>query len=34
VKFTTDNNQQITGIEFDVPNGDFWFYELNAKRVK
>jgi CubicO group peptidase (beta-lactamase class C family) len=34
VKFTTDNNQEITGIEFDVPNDDFWFYELNAKWVK
>ncbi len=34
VKFTTDNNQQVTGIEFDVPNDDFWFDELNAKKVK
>ncbi len=34
VKFTTDNNQNVTGIEFDVPNDDFWFYELNAKRVE
>lgn len=33
VKFTTDNNQKVTGIEFEVPNGDFWFYELNAKKV-
>ncbi|WP_207504604.1 serine hydrolase [Telluribacter humicola] len=34
VKFTTDNNQKVTGIEFEVPNDDFWFYELNAKKVK
>lgn len=34
VKFTTNNNQKVTGIEFDVPNDDFWFYELNAKKVK
>lgn len=33
VNFTTNNNQEVTGIEFDVPNGDFWFYELNAKKV-
>jgi CubicO group peptidase (beta-lactamase class C family) len=34
IQFTTDNNQKVTGIEFDVPNDDFWFYELNAKKVK
>jgi CubicO group peptidase (beta-lactamase class C family) len=33
VKFTTDNKQKVRGITFDVPNDDFWFYELNAKRV-
>lgn len=34
IKFTTDANQQVTGIEFNVPNNDFWFEELNAKKVK
>ncbi|GAB2768685.1 serine hydrolase [Rhabdobacter roseus] len=34
VKFTTDNNQRVTGIEFEVPNDDFWFEELNAKKVR
>ncbi|SOE20860.1 CubicO group peptidase, beta-lactamase class C family [Spirosomataceae bacterium TFI 002] len=33
IKFTSDNNQRIRGIEFDVPNDDFWFNELNAKKV-
>ena len=34
VKFDLDNNAKVTGISFDVPNDDFWFEELNAKRVK
>ena len=34
IQFTLDNNLNVTGIEFDVPNDDFWFEELNAKRVK
>lgn len=34
VKFTSDASQKVTGIEFTVPNNDFWFEELNAKKVK
>jgi CubicO group peptidase (beta-lactamase class C family) len=30
VKFNTNNNGEVTGISFDVPNDDFWFEELNA----
>jgi hypothetical protein len=33
VQFTLDNNLEVTGLQFDVPNDDFWFEELNAKRV-
>ena len=28
-----DNNAKVTGIHFDVPNNDFWFEELDAKRI-
>jgi CubicO group peptidase (beta-lactamase class C family) len=34
VKFSTDNNQRVTGISFEVPNDDFWFEELNARKLK
>ncbi|HYG03217.1 MAG TPA: serine hydrolase [Chryseosolibacter sp.] len=34
VKFVLDNNTNVKGIEFDVPNDDFWFEELNARKVK
>jgi CubicO group peptidase (beta-lactamase class C family) len=34
VKFELDNNGNITGISFDVPNDDLWFEELNAKKRK
>jgi CubicO group peptidase (beta-lactamase class C family) len=34
VQFVIDNNQQITGIEFDVPNYDIFFDEIHAKRVR
>ncbi|KPM47345.1 serine hydrolase [Jiulongibacter sediminis] len=34
VKFTSDASQKVTGIEFTVPNNDFWFEELNAIKVK
>jgi CubicO group peptidase (beta-lactamase class C family) len=34
VQFELDNNTKVTGIKFDVPNNDFWFYELDAKRIK
>lgn len=32
VKFTTNFSQKVTGIEFTVPNDDFWFEELNAEK--
>lgn len=34
VRFETDNDAKVTGISFDVPNDDFLFSELNAKKVK
>jgi CubicO group peptidase (beta-lactamase class C family) len=34
VKFELDNNNNVTGISFDVPNDDFWFQELSAKKIK
>jgi CubicO group peptidase (beta-lactamase class C family) len=34
VKFEADNSSHVTGISFDVPNDDFWFEELNAKKTK
>ncbi|EMR03556.1 serine hydrolase [Cesiribacter andamanensis] len=33
VHFTLDHNLQISGLEFEVPNDDFHFQELKAKRV-
>jgi CubicO group peptidase (beta-lactamase class C family) len=33
VQFELDNNNEVTGISFDVPNDDFWFQELKAKKV-
>jgi CubicO group peptidase (beta-lactamase class C family) len=33
VKFELNNNNEVTGISFDVPNDDFWFEELNAKKI-
>jgi len=32
IQFITDNNHQVKGIEFEVPNDDFFFEELNAKK--
>ncbi|NQU53286.1 MAG: serine hydrolase [Bacteroidetes bacterium] len=32
VKFNTTNNLEITGIDFDVPNNDIFFEELNPKK--
>ncbi len=32
VKFEVDNSNRVKGISFDVPNNDFFFEELNAKR--
>lgn len=34
VQFDLDNNANVKGIRFDVPNDDFWFQELNAEKVK
>lgn len=33
VKFTTNNNLEITGMDFDVPNDDIFFHELKPYRV-
>lgn len=34
IKFNTDNNLNIIGIDFDVPNNDIFFDELKPRRVK
>ncbi len=34
VKFELDNNNQVTGLNFDIPNDDFFFEELKAHKVK
>jgi CubicO group peptidase (beta-lactamase class C family) len=34
VKFNTDNNMQIIGMDLDIPNDDFFFEELKPYRVK
>ena len=34
VKFNMDNNLNVTGIEFDVPNDDIFFEELKPRRVE
>ncbi len=34
VKFNTDNNLKIIGLDFDVPNDDIFFEELNPRKVK
>ena len=34
VKFLTDNDMQITGLEFKVPNDDIFFEELKPKKVR
>lgn len=34
VRFETNNNLEVTGLDFDVPNDDIWFYELKPKKVK
>jgi CubicO group peptidase (beta-lactamase class C family) len=33
VQFLTDPGGNITGIRIDIPNEDFWFDELNLRRV-
>lgn len=32
VQFTLNSELKVTGIQFDVPNDDFWFEELNASK--
>ncbi len=32
VSFELDNNLEVEGIEFDVPNGDIFFHELHPKK--
>jgi CubicO group peptidase (beta-lactamase class C family) len=34
VAFVMDNNQAVTGLSFDVPNGDIFFHELKPVRKK
>ena len=34
LKFNLDNNLEITGMDFDVPNNDIFFEELKPKKVK
>jgi len=34
VKFVTDNNLKVTGLEFEVPNDDIFFEELKPKKIK
>ena len=34
VKFQSDAYGKVTGITFDIPNDDFFFNEMNAKRVE
>jgi CubicO group peptidase (beta-lactamase class C family) len=34
VKFNTDNNMNVTGLDFEVPNDDIFFEELKAVKVK
>ena len=34
VSFELDNNLNVEGIEFDVPNGDIFFHELHPKKTK
>ena len=34
LSFTLDNNQEVLGIEFDVPNGDIFFDELHPNKVE
>ena len=33
IKINADNNLKVEGFEFDVPNDDFFFYELKPKRI-
>jgi CubicO group peptidase (beta-lactamase class C family) len=33
LKFVLDNNQEVEGIEFDVPNDDIFFHEIHLKKM-
>lgn len=33
IKFVLDNNQEVEGIEFDVPNDDIFFDEIHLKKM-
>jgi CubicO group peptidase (beta-lactamase class C family) len=33
IKFVLDNNQQVEGIEFDVPNDDIFFHEIHLQKM-
>ena len=32
IKFNSNNNLEVTGFDFDVPNDDIFFEELKARR--
>ena len=34
VKFNTNENKEVIGFDFDVPNDDFFFYEIKPKKKK
>lgn len=34
LKFKTDNNLEVTGMDFDVPNNDIFFEELKPYKIK
>lgn len=34
LQFIKDNNNQVTGMEFDVPNHDIFFHEMHPKKIK
>lgn len=34
IQFVLDNNAEVTGIEFDVPNDDIFYNEIHAKKVE
>jgi hypothetical protein len=34
IKFNANNNQEVIGFDFDVPNDDFFFEELKPYKVK
>ena len=33
-QFVLDDDAHVTELKLDVPNDDFWFYELELKRVR